>query len=245
MPRTLTIVKREIEAYIVSPIFWVLTGAFLAFFGLAFGLYIGMSSPMYPAKAEMEPLLSLLGTVLLFVTPLLAMRLLAEELRSGTLEVLMTSPVREWQVVVAKWLAALIVLAVMVGLTGFHVAIMARLATKGIAPGPLFSSYLGIFLLGASLLALGTLTSAVTDNQVVAAFLGIMLVMVLWFLPLIGDVWATGSPMAGALKYVGLSDHYLNFGRGLVDSRDVVYFVIVTVGALYLATRALESRRWR
>ncbi len=245
MPRTLTIMKREVEAYIVSPVFWVLTGAFLAFFGLAFGLYVGMSSPMYPAKAEMEPLLSLLGTVLLFVTPLLAMRLLAEELRSGTLEVLMTSPVREWQVVIAKWLAALIVLAIMIALTGFHVAIMARLATKGIATGPLLSSYLGILLLGASLLAIGTLTSSVTENQVVAAFLGIMVVMVLWFLPLIGDVWAGQSAAASALKYLGLSDHYLNFGRGLIDSRDVIYFLVLTVGALYLATRALESRRWR
>jgi ABC-2 type transport system permease protein len=245
MLKTLTISRRETEAFFVSPIFWVLATALMAFFGLVFGLYVGQGSPMNPPQAEMRPLLSLLGTVLLFVTPLLAMRLLSEELRSGTLEVLMTSPVREWQVVVGKWLAALLVLCIMIAMTFFYVAIMSRLATKGMAPGPLATSYLGILLLGAALLAIGTMTSALTENQVVAGFLGIMIVMVLWFLPMIGSVLGTESSLGTVLSYIGLSDHYMNFGQGVIDSRDVIYFLTLTIGALYIGTRALDSRRWR
>jgi ABC-2 type transport system permease protein len=244
MRRTLVICRREVESYFVSPVFWVLAWAFLAFFGLAFGIYVGQTGGQAP-QAEMGPLMGLLGTILLFVTPILAMRLLSEEMRSGTMELLMTSPVREWHVVLGKWLAAFFVFAIMIALTGFHVAIMMRLATNGMAPGPLFASYVGTVLLGAALLAVGTLTSSLTENQVVAAFLGIMAVMVLWFLPLMGSVMGTESLAATVLSYAGLSDHYFNFGEGVIDTRDALYFLLLTVGALYVATRFLESRRWR
>jgi ABC-2 type transport system permease protein len=241
----LTIARREMAAYFNSPIFWVLSAAFLAFFGLVFQGYIRQSELQgAPApQADMSPLLGLVGVILLFVTPLLAMRLLSEEQRSGTLELLMTAPVRDWQVVAGKWLAALTVLVVMLGMTLFHVGIMQNLAQdKGLAFGPLAASYLGLLLLGAALLALGVLTSALTQNQVVAAFLGIMLVMVLWFLPFLAG---SESTVGQVLAYLGLTEHYNNFGQGIVDSRDVIYFLSVTLGALYLATRILESRRWR
>ena len=244
MSRMLVIARREVASYFVSPIFWVLAAAFMAFFGLVFGLYVSMRGSSAP-QAEMGPLLGLVGVVLLFVTPLLAMRLVAEEQHSGTLEVLMTSPVQEWQVIAGKWLAALTVYAVIIGLTLAHVAIMLRLATNGMDPGPLISSYLGLLLLGASLLAVGVLTSALTENQVVAAFLGVMVVMLLYFLGLTGSITGTESGTGQALTYLGLAEHYQNFGQGVIDSRDLIYFGSLTVGALFLAARALESRRWR
>jgi ABC-2 type transport system permease protein len=240
--RTMTLARRELGAYFASSLFWVLSAGFLAFFGLVFGAYIGQQQAV---QASMRPLLQLIATILLFVAPMLSMRLLAEEQRSGTLELLMTSPVHDWQVVLGKWLAAMAALAVMIAFTLFHVGIMARLATNGMDGGELFSSYLGILLLGAALLALGTLTSALTENQVVAAFLGIMLVMILWFLPFLAEVLGTESSIGKVLKYGGLSDHYLNFGAGALDSRDIIYFVTLTIGALYIATRVLETRRWR
>jgi ABC-2 type transport system permease protein len=194
----------------------------------------------------MRPLIELIGTILLFVTPLMSMRLLSEEQRSGTLELLMTSPVHDWQVIVGKWFAAFVALAVMLSLTLIHVGIMYRLATNGMDPGPLLTAYLGIALLGMALLAIGTLTSSLTSNQVVAAFIGIMIVMVLWFLPFLGQqVFGQGSTVGTILTRAGLSEHYLNFGQGVVDTRDVVYFITLTVGALFLATRVLETRRWR
>jgi len=143
------------------------------------------------------------------------------------------------------WLGALVMTLVMLALTLFHVAIMLQLATNGIDTGPLMASYLGLLLLSSALLALGVLTSSLTQNQVVAAFLGIMLVMVLWFLPLLTQVLGEDSTMGSFLGYAGLSDHYFNFGQGVIDSRDVLYMLSLTFGALFVATRILESRRWR
>jgi ABC-2 type transport system permease protein len=242
MGRMLTVMRREAGAFFASPIFWVLAAGFLAFYGFVFAAYVTQNQSV---QASMSPLLGLIGTVLLFVTPLLSMRLLSEEQRSGTLELLMTSPVHDWQVVVGKWLAALIALTIMMALTLFHAAIMYRLATNGMDLGILGSTYLGIVLLGAALLAVGTLTSSLTQNQVVAAFLGIMAVMVLWFLPFMAAVPGTETAIGKVLDFAGISGHYLNFGEGVIDTRDVIYFVTLTVGALYLATRALETRRWR
>ncbi len=242
MPNAMTIARREIGSYFTSPLFWVLATAFLAFSGLIFALYVTQPG----AEASMAPLLGLKGTVLLFVTPLLSMRLLAEEQRSGTLELLMTSPLKDWQLVLGKWIGGMAALLSLIALTLIHVAIMARLATDGMAMGVLLSNYLGLVLLASALLALGVLTSALTESQVVAGFLGIMLVMILWFLPILGEApSAADSPVMQAAAYMGLSDHYLNFGQGLIDSRDLIYFLSLTAGALFLATRILETRRWR
>lgn len=241
MRNMITIASREIGAYFNSSIFWVLATAFMVFGGLVFALITTGEN----ASADMLPLLGLYGTILLFVAPLLAMRLLSEELRSGTLELLMTAPVRDWQVVWGKWLGSLVMTTVILALTAFHVVILYRLAANGLEFGPLLSSYLGLFLLAAALLALGVLTSSVTQNQVVAAFLGIMLVMVLWFLPLLRGAFGADSAVGAVLGYAGLSDHYFNFGQGVIDSRDVIYMLSLIVGTLVLATRILESRRWR
>jgi ABC-2 type transport system permease protein len=242
MSNLIAITRREVGSTFASPIFWVVSAGFLAFYGLVFAAYVGQAQPV---QASMRPLLELIGTVLLFVTPILSMRLLSEEQRSGTLELLMTSPVNDWQVVVGKWLSAIIALAVMMGLTLVHVLIMWKMSTKGMDFGPLLATYLGIVLLGAALLAIGTLTSALTENQVVAAFLAIMMVMVLWFLPFLAEVPGADTPLGKVMAFAGLSDHYLNFGQGLLDSRDWIYFITLTIGALYVAARALETRRWR
>jgi ABC-2 type transport system permease protein len=132
----------------------------------------------------------------------------------------------------------------MIAFTLFYVGIMYRMATNGMAMGPLAASYLGVVLLGAALIAVGTLTSSFTENQVVAAFLGIMAVMVLWFLPLAAELGGE-SPVSKIATYMGVSEHYFNLGQGVIDTRDLMYFVTITVGALYLATRVLETRRWR
>lgn len=245
MGKMLTVTSRELRALFVSPIFWAVTTGFLFFFGLIFGLYVTGQAGAAP-EANMRDLLGLIATIMLFVAPLLSMRLLAEERRQGTLELLMTSPVEDWQVVWGKWLAAFTAYLCMIGFTLFHVGIMLRLATNGMAAGPLFASYLGVALMGGALIALGTLTSSLTENQVVAGFLGVMLVMVFWFISL-GASMAGGpdTALGGAIAYLGLADHYRNFGQGVVDSRDVLYFVSITVGSLYLAVRALEAGRWR
>lgn len=240
MSNVITVARRELGVFFSSTLFWVIATAFMLFGGLLFTLYI--QSPQ--AQATMMPLLSLYGTVLLFVTPLMAMRLLAEEQRSGTLELLMTSPVQDWQVVMGKWLGAFAALLSLMALTLSHVFVMSRLSEKGLDLGPMLSSYLGLALLCAALLALGVLTSSVTESQVVAGFLGVMLVLVLWFLSILNQIGSEAAWVKG-VAYMGLSDHYMHFGDGLIDTRDVIYFLTLTVGCLFLATRILETRRWR
>ena len=157
----------------------------------------------------------------------------------------MTAPINDWQLVFGKWLAAFVMFTVLIVLTLFHVGIMHRLAEKGVAPGPTFAAYVGLILLGAALLAIGVLTSSMTESQVVAGFLGIMVIMVLFFLSIVKQMPFGESGLGAAVAYLGLSDHYYKFGQGVVDTRDIVYFLSLTFGSLFLATRMLETRRWR
>jgi ABC-2 type transport system permease protein len=245
MRSLVTITRRELAAYFASPVFWVIAAAFLLFSGLLFTSYV-LPGTEGPRPASMTPFLQLYGTVFLFVAPLLAMRLLAEEQRSGTLELLMTSPVRDWQVVLGKWLAALGVSLVIVAFTLIQAMIMNSLTEKGLERGPLATGYLGLVLMVGALLAVGVLTSSLTENQVVAAFLGIMAGLVLWFLGFVSQATAKPDTVTGAvLKNAGLLDHLTSFNQGVLDTRDLLYFLAIIIGALYLAARVLESRRWR
>lgn len=236
-----TIARREIASYFTSPVFWVVATVFMVFSGFLFGFILNSTGQ----QAEMTQLLNLYSTVMLFAAPVLSMKLLAEEQRTGTLEVLMTAPVNDWQVVWGKWLGAVCMYVGLMALTLAHVAILLRYAEKGMDWGPLLASYLGMFLLGAMLLALGVFTSSLTQNQAIAAFVGIMLIMILWFLSLVSQIFPSGGWIVKTIGYIGLSDHFNNFSQGIIDSRDVIHMATITIGSLFLATRILESRRWR
>ena len=238
MRNMLAIARRELGAYFASPIAYLVTAGFLAVSGYFFSVILVLSR-----EASLRFTLANMVTILLFVAPLLAMRLLSEEQRSGTLELLLTSPVQDWQVVWGKWLAAFVLYVVMIGFTGVYVLILWRLGNPDF--GPILSGYLGMILLGAALLALGTLTSALTENQIIAAVLGIALVILFWLAYAVGEVVGSTSLLGRFFNQLALSQHFFDFTRGVVDTANVVYYLSVTVGALYLATRILETRRWR
>ena len=236
MRNTLAIAGRELQAYFVSPIAYVVTAAFLLVSGYLFAAILLLSQ-----EATLRYLFANLTTILLFVAPLLTMRLLAEEQRSGTLELLLTSPVQDWEVVLGKWLASLGLFAGILLLTAYYPLILWRYGNPDW--GPVLTGYGGVLLLGGTLLALGTLTSALTSNQIVAAVLGVGLALLAWLIDALSQF--TGSPISGVFTYISLSTHFYDFLRGIVDSKDVVYCVSVIVVALFLATRVLETRRWR
>lgn len=238
MRNMLIIARRELGAFFASPIAYLVTAGFLAIAGYFFSAILILSR-----QATMEFVFGNTVVVLLFIAPLLAMRLLSEEQRSGTIELLMTSPVRDWQVVWGKWLAAFVLFLVMMAFTGLYVVVLWRVGNPDF--GPVVSGYLGMILLGGSLLALGTLTSAITQNQIVAAVLGIALTVLLYVSGAVTDVTGAGSLVGRFFGYLALSDHFADFTRGIVDTTHVIFFLSVIVGALYLATRALETRRWR
>ena len=230
------IMRREVMAYFVSPIAYVVTALFLALHGYMFSLILFFSQ-----EATLRYLFGTMTTVLLFIAPVLAMRLLAEEYRSGTIELLLTAPLRDWELVLGKWMASVVLWATMLLFTLVYPYFLYLYGPPDW--GPVITGYVGIFLFGAALLALGTLASALTENQIVAAILGVVFTVGLWVLRGAGDL--VSGPLQSLITYIALADHTLDFTRGVMDTRDVLYFLSVITVALFLATRAVEVRRMR
>jgi ABC-2 type transport system permease protein len=195
--------------------------------------------------------------LLAFMAPLLSMRLLAEERRTGTLELLLTSPVRDWELVLGKWLGALLFFVAITAFLLVHLAILVHfqntnqvinllglsVSIGNLDFGPALTGYLGVMLVAAALLALGLLCSGLTQNQVLAAFLAVA-VSVFLVLVLLGAVFLP-VPLIDIAQYLGMYEHFVPFNQGRIGLRDLVYFATLTAGALFLTTRVLESRRWR
>jgi ABC-2 type transport system permease protein len=236
MRTALVIARRELLAYFISPIAYMVSAVFLLIAGYLFSLILIQSR-----QATMEGLFFNIMVVLIFVVPLLTMRLLSDEQKTGTIEILLTAPVRDWEVVVGKYLAAMGMFGVMLACTLYFPFILWRV---GGSPdwGPIMTGYLGLILLTSAMMAIGTLTSAVTENQIVAAVLGFGILLLLWLIEAAGNI-ATGS--ATVLSYLSMPAHYNDFARGAINLEDVVYYVSVTIGALFIATRMLETRRYR
>ena len=246
MRKTLALVRRELVAYFSSPLAYVVLTAFLFFNGYVFWLIISyLNDPRTQAMAPLKLMFG--GTIffwllLLFLIPVITMRLLAEERRSGTIEVLLTSPVSEAQVVLAKFFAAFVFYLFLWLPTLVYVLILASYSK--IDAGPVLAGYLGIALLGILFSSVGLLTSALTRNQIVAAIFAFAIVAVLFSLGLVEQL-VTNATLKSALGYMNLWDHMDDFARGLVDTRHVVYQLSLAGMFLFLATKALEAKKWR
>ena len=243
MRGVLATMERELRSYFLSPLGWVVATGFLFFNGLAFQTILDyLNNPQAPAS--MTPLDFFFGGTLffwlamLFVGPVLTMRLLSEERRSGTLEMLLTAPITEGQVVIGKYLGAFLFFVFLWLPTLIYVALLA-----GKLPldwGPIGASYLGTLGIGAMFLAIGLFTSAVTRNQVVAAVFSFALTF-LAFLPAFLEFLVNDPKMRDALGYLNLYQHMDDFSKGIVDSRRLVYYLSVTAFFLFLASRAVEA----
>lgn len=237
LQNTLTIASRQFRGYFNSPVAYIVVCLVLLILGPLFW------EPFFlMGHASVRQMFSFLGPLMAVAAPAISMGLIAEERRSGTLELLLAMPVREAEVILGKYLAALGLLVVLLAMTIFYPISVAQLGN--LDWGPVVTGYLGIFLEGAALLAIGMAASSFTENQLIAFFVSLTISMLLafflgWFLPFIPT---------GALTTVaeGLAfDHHLeSMTRGVIDTRDVIYFLSVSTLALMLAFRALESRRW-
>jgi len=241
MPNILVIAKRELDSYFVSPIAYVAIAVYLVVAGFIFVLEM-----QYMAQANVPPSLQGQFNTMVFLwlifAPPLTMRLLAEEQRMGTLELLLTSPVQDWEVVLGKFLASLGVLLLTIVIT-FAYGLMLR-AYGNADVGPMAAGYLGLFLTGGALLSIGVLASAMTQNQVIAALLAVAITLLLWVLgaasQLVSNLTATQ-----VFNQLAFFEHTTNFWRGIIHTNDVVYFVSLMALTLFLATRVVETRRWR
>jgi len=232
------IARRELGDYYVSPIAYVITAIYLAVMGGLFGIIL-----YYGREATLRYVF-LHGISLLFlvlVTQVLSMRLLADEQRLGTIELLLTNPIRDWEVVLGKYLASLGVFIVMVVLTAFFPIVLLRIGNPDI--GTIWSSYLGYLLLGAALLAIGVFASSITQSQIVAAMTGIGITLLIWLVGALTEL--VGDTVKGLIEYLPIFDHYADFVRGIIDTTDIVYYLSVITIFLFLSTRVIESRRWK
>jgi ABC-2 type transport system permease protein len=177
----------------------------------------------------------------LLIVPMLTMRLYAEEKKTGTIELLMTSPISSVQVLLGKFFACFSLYAIIVSLTMVYFAILEAYGSPDW--GPIFSGYLGYLFLGATFISVGILASALTENQIVAVLLSFGILLLFWLID-----WSAsfaGPTAAKILQYVSFIEHLEDFQRGVIDTRDVIFYLSFTFFCLFLTTRVIESRRWR
>lgn len=240
----LVMVGREVESYFFAPLMYLVLAVFLVLNGYAF--HFSLQDMQGNVDATVRSFLG--GSILfwiniVFVPPLLTMRVIAEERRAGTLEGLMTAPVTDLAVVVAKFLGAL---SFYVALWVPSIIYLLVLKSYGALPdtGILASSYIGILLLGVLLVAMGVLASAISPNQVVAAILGVAMNMLFVFGPLLSVNMPPGR-LRAALEHVCVLFHFQNsFAKGVLDTGMLSVYVVGAAVCLFLAVRAVESRRW-
>ncbi|CAG0930521.1 hypothetical protein PLCT1_01407 [Planctomycetaceae bacterium] len=235
--------KREFGLYFRSPIAYAIAFAMLFFISLLFNAYIGQGNGQFPADSTYAP--GLLTFLTFLIAPLLTMRLLSEETREGTLEVMMTLPMGDFQFVLGKFLAAWAYYTVLLALTLVYHLILLSIGTPDL--GAAFGAYLGAWLYGGAVLAVTMIWSAVTEDQIVAAFLGAATVLVLYLADAASSWLSASSPgLAEFVRELGLTAHYdATLARGIIRPEDILYFVFLIIGALFITTRIVETRRWR
>jgi len=239
----ITIAKREFRSYFDSPIAYIVIC--LSFFALGVMFFFMNGGFWQLDRASVARLFETAPIGLSFlVVPVVTMRLLAEERRSGTLEMLITLPVKDSDVVIGKYLGALgLVLVLLLSTLAYPIVMFWKPWNLGpIDGGPVASGYFGMVLFSCAAVAVGLLISALTESQAVAFFITFFVLGALW---LFGDLAGkAGGTLALVLNYVSFQSRLNNFWRGLVDSRDVIFFLSVTVVSLMVAFRALERRKW-
>ncbi|HOU55061.1 MAG TPA: ABC transporter permease [Myxococcota bacterium] len=245
MRNVISLARREILAYFGSPVAYIAIAVFLLLLGVVFFFRIPFLLPkedFFEAReATLRPLFEWMVFLFTIILPAISMRLLAEERKLGTLELLLTLPLTETEVVVGKFLGALGFLGVAAALTLPYPLLVLALGSPD--PGPLVGGYFGVLLVGAAYLAVGLLTSAWTQSQITAFLTAIALCAALTFVDRLPE--AVGLPALEAARMMSFHHHFQSIARGVLDTRDLVFFLSVVVGALALAGHSLESRKWK
>lgn len=238
------VARRELGAIFVQPIAYIFAIAIVGITGFIFGSQIAqmVQAPGF-APVDVSQALQLYIFLLLFVSPAITMRLISEEQRSGTLELLMTLPIRDGEVVIGKWLAAFIFYLATTALTLIYPFILIRFGNPDL--GVLWTSYLATILAGAALLGIGILASAMTQSQIVAFFISFFIILLLYLAVIPGQFFQLNQTLSTIFDELSFNNHLNQLFSGLVVVKDVLYFVGLTAVSLFAATRILESRRWR
>ena len=241
------IITKEIMSFFTSPTGYIVGMIFLIGTGVFFTIDLGNPFPeasltrFFVGLNFGQTTFGGVTLILILKAPILTMRLISEEQKLGTIELLLTSPVRDWEIIIGKFIASFIFLLFMIGLTLYYPILLFLLADPD--PGPIYSGYLGLILYGALTLSIGLLASTLNSNQIVSAVVAMGVLLILYFADYASTVvtgfWST------FIQEIGIKSHFDDFHKGIIDSHDIVYFVTITLLFIFLSIRILESRRWR
>jgi len=254
MRNTWIICRKELGSYFASPVAYIL----LTMFGLILGFFFwnalgffviegiemqmrGQSFPMNINEQVIRPLLSNVAVIGLFFIPMITMRLFAEEKRTGTIELLATSPIRDLEIILGKWLAAMVLYSCLLLFTALNFAFLFKYGNPDWKP--LAIGYLGLLLQAGALLAVGTFISTLTKNQIIAGAATFGVCLLLWVIGWVGE-YETAT-WARALPYLSVITHFESFARGVLDSKDAVFYLTAIFLGLFFTARSMESLRWR
>ncbi len=254
MSNVLAIAQKELRSYFASPIAYVVVGLFALLFGYFYIVMLywfagqsmqmsgmGGGGPVNINQMMIRPLLQNAAVVVLFVLPMVTMRTYSEEKRSGTIELLLTSPLSDLQIILGKFLGALALYALMLAVTLIHVGLL--FAYGNPEWRPIVTGYLGLLLLGGCFISVGLVISSLTKNQIVAGMLTFAVFLLLWVVDWMGNF--AGPGVGNLLNYLSITSHLDDFTKGVIDTKHVVYYLSFITFGLFLTSRAVDSERWR
>ncbi len=239
------IARREYKLYFSTPAAYLVAFMVLITIGIMFVIQLNLAM-MQQYAPGIQIVVAPLATLLMLATPAITTRAIATEQRVGTIELLLTAPVRDWELVVGKWLGASLTIFTVIALTLVYPFVLNGLVTPGIDQGVLISSYLGVILLAAALVAIGVFISSLFEHQVAAFIATVAVLLLMWWI--VGPVvqYLSSSAFGTVLSYFDLQGpFYKNMLRGVLEVRDIAQYLSVTLLALFLASVSVETRRWR
>jgi ABC-2 type transport system permease protein len=254
MRNTLAIAHKEIRSYFASPIGYIVIGFFALLYGWFYinmlNYFVGQSmqaslgggaQPMNVNQVMIRPLLQNVTILLLFLMPMVTMRSYSEEKRSGTIELLLTSPVSDLEIIVGKFLGALALWAIALAVSLIHIALLFAYGRPEWQP--IVTAYLGLLLMGGCFISLGLFISSLTRNQIVAGMVTFAVFLLLWVITWIGS--AAGPQAEKVTQYLSIVDHYDDFGKGVLDTTHFIYYLSFITFGLFLTAKSVDSERWR
>jgi ABC-2 type transport system permease protein len=254
MRNTLAIAHKELRSYFASPIGYVVIGFFALLYGFFYSTYLsyfvrqsmqmaqfGSSEPMNVNQMMIRPALQNITILLLFLMPMITMRSYAEEKRSGTMELLLTSPITDLEIILGKFLGALALWVAALAVTLIHVALLFYFGNPEWKP--IVTAYLGLLLMGGCFISLGLLISSFTSNQIVAGMATFGVFLLFWVINWIGSF--SGPTVDKITKYISIIDHFDDFGKGVIDTSHLIYYISFISFGLFLTAKSVDSERWR
>ena len=248
----LAIAGKELRSYFASPIAYVIIGLFALLFSLFFNAYLrlfverssgmmGMGGASNINQDMIRYVLMNSAVIILFVMPMITMRTYAEEKRSGTIELLLTSPLSDLEIIIGKFIGAMGLYCAMLTVTVLYVAVLFKFGNPEWRP--VVAGYFGLLLLGGCFISVGLLISSLTRNQIVAGIITFAVFLMLWIINWTAD--QSGPTMRAVLNHLSIIDHFDDFARGIIDTKHVVYYLSLTTFGLFLTAKSVDSERWR